>query len=442
MGKKDKEKDKGKAAKNASRGASPLKPLLFAAVTCSVLGAALLALKSKTASPVEREIKFPFPPDTRSSSCPNEFSFDRAKSKVSIIIPWHNEKWEHLEGTMSALLYFTDDALVEEYIYISDGNDDSKEKELTAMSSKVKVFSFTERQGLILAKMKGVELASGPVLVFMESHCIVNREWLPPLLQRLEEKPRALVQPVLDYIPQTDWTKYYANQAGKSHWRYEWNLNLINSNPGEERKAGVKPYTSPGTSGGILAIRTEWFRHLKFWDPGMLQWGGDHFELSHKVWRCGGLIEMVPCSRIGHLFRDPEYRPYPVEVMQVVQNYKRLAEVWMPDHLSYFYRMKPEAVSLPIKGIEERHKEAEELGCKNMSWYLQNVDHEMLWEMERICHPYVANADKCKGQLAPGRWTITRQDMMPVKEYKKRKAAGDKRLSAEKHGMEKTSGEL
>jgi len=343
---------------------------------------------------------------------------------------------------MSALLYFTDDALVEEYIYISDGNDDSKEKELTAMSSKVKVFSFTERQGLILAKMKGVELASGPVLVFMESHCIVNREWLPPLLQRLEEKPRALVQPVLDYIPQTDWTKYYANQAGKSHWRYEWNLNLINSNPGEERKAGVKPYTSPGTSGGILAIRTEWFRHLKFWDPGMLQWGGDHFELSHKVWRCGGLIEMVPCSRIGHLFRDPEYRPYPVEVMQVVQNYKRLAEVWMPDHLSYFYRMKPEAVSLPIEGIEERHKEAEELGCKNMSWYLQNVDHEMLWEMERICHPYVANADKCKGQLAPGRWTITRQDMMPVKEYKKRKAAGDKRLSEEKHGMEKTSGEL
>lgn len=411
--------------------------LLFA---FGLVGMVFVFSKARS-SAFRADVGFPFPPDTRPRGCPKTYEYDVAQSKVSIIIIWHNEKWEHLQGTMSALLYFTDAASVEEYVFISDGNKDSKEKELTAMSDKVKVFSFPERQGLILAKMKGVEIAKAPVLVFMEAHCIVNREWLPPLLHQLALKPKALVMPVLDIIPQQNWHAYYANGAGRSHWRYEWNLNLIATNPTGD-KSPVEPYTSPGTSGGILAIRAEWFRSLKFWDPGMLQWGGDHFELSHKVWRCGGLIEIVPCSRIGHLFRDPEYRPYPVEVMQVVQNYKRLAEVWMPDHLSYFYRMKPEAVKLPVAGIEARHREADELGCKNMSWYLENVDHEMLYEMSQICHPYVTGPDKCSGSLVPGRWTITQKGLIPVQEFRKRKATADKRLQVEIEGFSARAGEL
>lgn len=349
---------------------------------------------------------------------------------MSIVIIWHHEKWLHMRDTMSALLHFTDQEQVHEYVFISDGNEDTKEKELRAMSSKVVVYSFSERQGLILAKMKGAEIATGSVLVFMEAHCIVNREWLPPLLHQLALKPKALVMPMLDIIPQENWAQYFAG-GSRYHWRYEWNMNLIPTNPTNDKRESPKPYTSPGTSGGIFAIDAAWFRHLKFFDPGMLEWGGDHFELSHKVWRCGGMIEIVPCSRIGHLFRDPEHRPYPVEVDQVVNNYKRLAEVWMPDHLSYFYRMKPEAVAMEVDGIEDRRKEAAELGCKNMSWYLENVDHEMQYEMDKICHPYVKGKDRCKSSLVSGRWTIMANGLIPKKEYKKRKAAGDKVLEAE-----------
>lgn len=130
-----------------------------------------------------------------------------------------------MEGTMKAILHFTPDELVNEYIWISDGNDDSKEAELKALSSKVMVYAFSERQGLMRAKMKGVEMATAPVIVFLEAHVIPNKHWLQHILHRVVVNPKVLAMPVLDQIPQENWHKYYPMSPG--HWRYEWNFNLV-----------------------------------------------------------------------------------------------------------------------------------------------------------------------------------------------------------------------
>jgi polypeptide N-acetylgalactosaminyltransferase len=384
------------------------------------------------------ETQFPYPPDTRPKAC-QKVKQDFSDNKVSIVIPWHQEKWLHLRDTLLALLHFTPEHLVEEFIFISDGNKDTKETELKAISSKVKVLAFEERQGLIRAKSRGVDMAKGPVIMFLEAHCIVNRDWLPPLLERLVAKPKAIVMPVLDFIDPHNWNAYYPGGAG-IHWRFEWNMNLINSNPGGILKHdNHKPYISPGTSGGIFVMRKAWFHELGFFDEGMLEWGGDHVELSFKTWRCGGRIEIVPCSRIGHLFREPATRPYNVDTMQVVKNYARLAQVWWKDHLSYFYRMKPEAVGMEHEGMDgvlERYEElTQRLNCKNHSWYLENIDHEGAWELDRICHPYLkpGHPDLCKGKTAPGRFTITERDVIPKMEYLKRRKAVSERLKAAKN---------
>lgn len=379
-------------------------------------------------------VDFPVPPDTRPAGCPKpiaEAKFLERNLTVSVVIPWLKETWEHLSGTLGALVHFTPDALVEEYIFVSDGNKDTREKELKAMSSKVKVIELPERQGLIRAKMKGVEMASAPVIVFMEAHCIVNRDWLQPLLTRIAKDPKALVMPALDVIPQENWRTY--TKTMPIAWRYEWNLNLVTTTLGGTiQRDSPNPYISPGTSGGIFAMKKEWFLYLGLFDVGLLEWGGDHFELTMKVWRCGGRIETAPCSRIGHLFRDPEHRPYPVEVNQVVANYKRLAHVWLKDHLDYFYRMKPEARSMKLKDMEDVEQQYEELKCHDMTWYLENVDHEMLYEMDKICHPYVSGPDKCKGKLAPGRFTVTSTDVMPKGEYARARQAARARRKKEK----------
>lgn len=388
----------------------------------------------RMAAAVDTSRGFPYPPDARPRGCQKYRKKDFANHTVSIIIPWLGEKWKHMEGTMKALLFFTPDSLVDEYIWISDGNKDSKEKELKALSPKVKVYAFAERQGLMRAKMKGVEMATAPVLVFMEAHCRPNKDWLQHLLHRVVLNPKVLAMPVLDHIPPDSWEGYFPTPAG--HWRYEWNFNLVYTNPGGSIRNDIPDvYNSPGTSGGILAMRRDWFLKLGLFDPGMREWGGDHMELTMKVWRCGGSIEIVPCSRMGHLFREPSHRPYNVDVDVVVYNYKRLAELWAKDHLDYFYKMKPEAVDMKLTDMEqviENYNSLEnELGCKDMEWYLENIDHEMAWEKDRICHPFAKPGDpiKCKGEPVPGRWTVT--ETIPTDEYLRRKRAADERMTAD-----------
>lgn len=378
----------------------------------------------------DSEEPFPHPPDTRPRDCPAEYDdASLVNQTVAIVLPWLKERWEHMRCTMEAILHFTPDWLLEEIIFVSDGNEDSREKELTAMSPKVKVIALPERQGLIRAKMKGVEAASAPVIVFMEAHVIVNRDWLRPLLQRLVLNPRTLAMPALDIIPQDNFRVY--QKTPPIIWRYEWNMNLITSNPGNTLKATPEPYMSPGTSGGIFAIRRDWFLHLGLFDVGMLEWGGDHFELTMKVWRCGGRIEIVPCSRIGHLFRDVEHRPYPVSVPQVVKNYKRLAHVWLKDHIDHWYRMKPEARDMEMLDMEPLHEHHDDLNCKNMAWYLENVDHEMLYELDYNCLPGSTGDLACKGGTVAGRSTVGSEGVMSREAYLKAKEAGDQRLAAE-----------
>ena len=76
-----------------------------------------------------------------------------------------------------------------------------------------------------------------------------------------------------------------------------------------KRKASDSAPT-PTMAGGLFAANREFFWEIGGYDPGMIGWGGENLELSFRVWMCGGRMETIPCSHVGHIFRATH--PYPI----------------------------------------------------------------------------------------------------------------------------------
>lgn len=61
-----------------------------------------------------------------------------------------------------------------------------------------------------------------------------------------------------------------------------------------------------------------------------------------QIWQCGGSLEIVTCSHVGHVFRKATPYSFPGGTGQVInKNNRRLAEVWMDEFKDFFYIISP-----------------------------------------------------------------------------------------------------
>ncbi|RZF31947.1 hypothetical protein LSTR_LSTR012417 [Laodelphax striatellus] len=340
--------------------------------------------------PLNRTIK-----DARHPMC-STLSYSSYLPSASVIIVFCNEAWSVLLRTIVSVMNQTPDKLLKEIILVDDFSDhDELHGKLeyyikTRLPSKVKLFRLPERRGLIKARLAGAHAASADVLVFLDAHCEAGINWLEPLVQRILEGKNNVVVPIIDVIDDKTLEYQYNNvsyefQIGGFNWNghYTW-IDIPSKELDRIHHSFTSPVRSPTMAGGLFAINREYFWEIGSYDKEMDLWGGENLEMSFRVWQCGGHLETVPCSRVGHIFRTFHPYKFPNDKDSHGINTVRLAEVWMDEYKRLFYLNRPDLRKIEYGNVSERLELRNSLQCKSFKWYLQNIYYDKFISDENV----------------------------------------------------------
>lgn len=335
-------------------------------------------------------------------------SFEKSHIKrlptASVVIIYHNELLVTLLRSIHSVLNRSPPEFLHQIVLIDDGSDDTAPwlQESGALEQHLQLLPKTllvrmkSRNGLMSARNTGASFASGDVVIFLDSHIEVAEGWLEPLLGRIAEGisdgSNHVVVPVIDAID-ADTFEYL--RGGIDILGHTWGLGQTGIVNNYDPNA-ADPMKTPVMAGGLLAISRSFFDQLGFYDTEMQDWGGEEMELSFRIWLCGGTLECLPCSRVGHVFRSDKFwqgQVYPVSGEAITRN-RRRATFWMDGYAGLAkLSMPPLSANQTIGSMQFYEEIRSRLQCKPFRWYLEHVNQDLFQSARRILGDDVPRGD-------------------------------------------------
>lgn len=314
--------------------------------------------------------------DIRNPSCKTKKYLSYLPT-ASVIVPFHNEHITTLLRTATSVINRSPQGLIKEVILVDDFSTkvelkNQLEEHIKKHWTNVRVIRATKREGLIRARLLGAKAAVGDVLIFLDSHTEASVNWLPPLLEPIAVDRRTVVCPFIDVIDYETFAYRAQDEGARGSFDWELYYKRLPLLP-EDTANPSEPFKSPVMAGGLFAIDRSFFWELGGYDEGLDVWGGEQYELSFKIWQCGGQMVDAPCSRIGHIYR--KFAPFPNPGIGdfVGRNYRRVAEVWMDEYKEYLYLRRPHYRNLDPGDLSKQKALREKLKCKPFKWFMEEI---------------------------------------------------------------------
>lgn len=174
-------------------------------------------------------------------------------------------------------------------------------------------------------------------------------------------------------------------QIGGFNWDLKFIWMPIPKSVANKRKNLAAPIKTPTIAGGLFAINKDFFRYLGYYDEKFEIWGGENLELSFKVWMCGGTLEIVPCSHVGHVYRMTS--PYSKTTSKTQDTSKRnsvrLAEVFQKSNYYILVRdnnFPPFLFDFETKSNSPLHK-----SWKSKTCFISVVSRDISYAFIFVC---------------------------------------------------------